>query len=120
MTLTKARGAAADGMVLILDRKPGTATATATAGLTGRVALLLTTLRLTGPDIDAAEAVERMRRQLSQYRPLLRPGGHVPASPTPHRRGIAVAYHDTAASAAHSARTTSTVGRRARTTTSIG
>ncbi len=86
VTATKAQGAITDGMVLILDRRSGTAAAT--AGLTGRVGLLLTTLRLTDSDSDIDTAVERVRRLLAQYRPLLRPGGHVVIVCSPQRHAV--------------------------------
>lgn len=76
VTGTKTAGAAMDGMVLVLDRRPGTLAAAETAGLTGRVDLLLTTLRpSTGGDPDDSGA--RLRALLSECRPLVRPGGHV-------------------------------------------
>jgi modification methylase len=88
VTVTKARGAFADGMVLILDRRPGTSAAATTAGLTSRVSLLLTTLRLTAPNTDTAAAVARVRQLLAQYRPLLRPGGHVVITCPPWRHTV--------------------------------
>ncbi|MFE0024129.1 DNA methyltransferase [Amycolatopsis sp. NPDC059021] len=84
VTATKARGAFVDGMVLILDRRPGTAAAATTAGLTGRVDLLLTALRLT-PQGDVTDTVDRLNILLGQYRPLLRSGGHVVVTCAPAR-----------------------------------
>ncbi|MFD8494853.1 DNA methyltransferase [Amycolatopsis sp. NPDC059657] len=75
VTATKASGAPMDGMVLVLDRRPGTVAAAETAGLTGRVDLLLTTLR---PDsASSTDGLDRLRFLLGQCRPLVRPGGHV-------------------------------------------
>ncbi|MGA6164161.1 DNA methyltransferase [Amycolatopsis magusensis] len=83
VTATKARGAFADGMVLVLNRRPGTAAAAATAGLTGRIDLLLTTLRPATGHLD--DAVNRLADVLAQYRQLVRPGGHVVITCPPHR-----------------------------------
>lgn len=88
VTATKARGVFVDGMVLVLDRRPGTAAAAATAGLTGRVDLLLTTLRPAGPNGDIDGALDRLRSLLSQYRPLVRPGGHVVITCAPQRHPV--------------------------------
>ncbi|SEP54530.1 DNA methylase [Amycolatopsis saalfeldensis] len=85
VTATKARGVFVDGMVLVLDRRPGTAAAAATAGMTGRVDLLLTTLRPAGAGDDLTSALDRLNRLLMQYRPLVRPGGHVIITCTPLR-----------------------------------
>lgn len=71
VTAVKARGAPGDGMVLL--RRPSTMAAVQTAGLVGRVALLLTT------------AVTQLSTLLLECRPLLRPGGHVVVSCTPRR-----------------------------------
>lgn len=87
VTATKARGVFVDGMVLILDRRPGTAVAAATAGLTGRIDLLLTTLR-PGPAGDLDSALDRLHGLLAQYRPLLRPGGHVVITSAPKRHPV--------------------------------
>ncbi|MFF5992283.1 MULTISPECIES: DNA methyltransferase [Prauserella] len=87
VTATKARGVFVDGMVLILDRRPGTAVAAATAGLTGRIDLLLTTLR-PGPAGDLDGALERLHGLLAQYRPPLRPGGHVVITSAPQRHPV--------------------------------
>ncbi|EHR52331.1 DNA methylase [Saccharomonospora marina XMU15] len=87
VTATKARGVFVDGMVLVLDRRPGTAVAAATAGLTGRIDLLLTTLR-PGPVGDLDGALERLHGLLAQYRPLLRPGGHVVITSAPQRHPV--------------------------------
>ncbi|UJW29988.1 site-specific DNA-methyltransferase [Saccharothrix sp. AJ9571] len=81
VTATKARGAFADGMVLVLDRRPTTAAAAVTAGLTGRIDLILTTLRPARP----GDAVNRLATLLSQYRQLVRPGGHVVITCPPQR-----------------------------------
>ncbi|MEC3974352.1 DNA methyltransferase [Amycolatopsis sp. H20-H5] len=88
VTATKARGVFVDGMVLVLDRRPGTAAAAETAGLTGRVDLLLTTLRPADQDGDVAGALDRLRSLLSQYRPLVRPGGHVVITCPPQRHPV--------------------------------
>ncbi|MFD2415003.1 DNA methyltransferase [Amycolatopsis pigmentata] len=88
VTAAKARGAFADGMVLVLDRRPGTAVAAATAGLTGRVDLLLTTLRPVGLNGDLAGALDRLQTLLWQYRPLVRPGGHVVITCAPQRHPV--------------------------------
>jgi hypothetical protein len=81
VTATKATGAPSDGMVLVLNRRPSTLRAAATGGLTGRVALLLTTLR-TAPALDVAD---RLRAVLTECRPLLRGGAHVAISISPTR-----------------------------------
>jgi modification methylase len=88
VTATKARGAFVDGMVLILDRRPGTAAAAETAGLTGRVDLLLTTLRPVGPHADITRALDRLHAVLSEYRSLVRPGGHVVITCAPRRHPV--------------------------------
>jgi modification methylase len=88
VTATKARGVFVDGMVLVLDRRPGTAAAAATAGLTGRVDLLLTTLRNAGLDSDLAGALDRLNELLMQYRSLVRPGGHVVITCPPLRHPV--------------------------------
>lgn len=88
VTTTKAGGVFVDGMVLVLDRRPGTAVAAATAGLTGRVDLLLTTLRPAGPNSDLEGALNRLHTLLAQYRPLVRPGGHVIVTCSPHRHPV--------------------------------
>ncbi|MGK4593982.1 DNA methyltransferase [Amycolatopsis sp. w19] len=84
VTAMKARGVFVDGMVLVLDRRPGTAAAAATAGLTGRIDLLLTTLRR-GPAGDLTAALERLNTLLTQYRHLVRPGGYVVVTCAPER-----------------------------------
>ncbi|WP_409497218.1 DNA methyltransferase [Amycolatopsis sp. cmx-11-12] len=88
VTAAKARGVFVDGMVLVLDRRPGTAVAAATAGLTGRVDLLLTTLRPAGSNGDIDGALDRLHSLLSQYRPLVRPGGHVVITCAPQRHPL--------------------------------
>lgn len=88
VTATKARGVFVDGMVLVLDRRPGTAVAAATAGLIGRVDLLLTTLRPAGTTGDVDGALDRLRNLLAQYRPLVRPGGHVVVTCAPRRNPV--------------------------------
>ncbi|MFD9961934.1 DNA methyltransferase [Amycolatopsis sp. NPDC058986] len=88
VTATKARGAFVDGMVLVLDRRTGTAAAAETAGLAGRVDLLLTSLRSPGPHGDATGALDRLQTLLTAYRPLLRPGGHVVITSAPHRHPV--------------------------------
>lgn len=52
------------------------------AGLTGRIALLLTTLR---PAPNPAAGLDRLRTLLRECRPLMRPGGHVVITCAPHR-----------------------------------
>ncbi|WP_084145370.1 DNA methyltransferase [Amycolatopsis jejuensis] len=86
VTATKARGAPVDGMVLV--RREGTAAAAVTAGMTGRVDLLLTTLRLSGPNGDVAGALNRLAVLLSQYRQLVRPGGYVVITSAPYRHAV--------------------------------
>jgi hypothetical protein len=81
VTATKATGAPSDGMVLVLDRRPSTLRAAATAGLTGRVALLLTTLR----PAAAPEVADRLHAVLTECRPLMRAGAHVAISIPPTR-----------------------------------
>jgi hypothetical protein len=85
VTATKARGAFVDGMVLVLDRRSGTVTAAETAGLTGRIDLLLTTLRSAGPIGDSADGLNRLRALLTECRPLMRPGGHIVITVEPQR-----------------------------------
>jgi hypothetical protein len=80
VTAIKADGAPGDGMVLL--RRPSTMTAAQTAGLTGRVDLLLTTLR---PATSADTALSRLRSLLHESRPLMRPGGHVVITCPPRR-----------------------------------
>ncbi|AXB43672.1 DNA methyltransferase [Amycolatopsis albispora] len=83
VTATKARGAFTDGMVLVLDRRPSTAAAAATAGLTGRIDLMLTTLHPVADDVT--DSLDRLETLLVQYRPLLRPGGHLVLTCSPRR-----------------------------------
>jgi modification methylase len=88
VTATKAAGAPMDGMVLILDRQPSTLATAQVAGFTGRVDLVLTTLRLSHPGPGAGalrDAVDRLRRLLAECRPLVRPGGHVVVTTPPWR-----------------------------------
>ncbi|MFD8493344.1 DNA methyltransferase [Amycolatopsis sp. NPDC059657] len=87
VTAAKAAGAPMDGMVLILDRRPGTLAVAETAGLTGRVDLLLTTLRPPTGD-DPAESGGRLRALLSECRSLVRPGGHVVITIPPRRHPV--------------------------------
>lgn len=88
VTATKVGGAPTDGMVLL--RRPSTMAAAQTAGLTGRVALLLTALRPT-PSINSEEiddetsGLARLGALLHAYRPLVRPGGHVVITCAPQR-----------------------------------
>jgi modification methylase len=82
VTATKAGGAPTDGMVLL--RRPSTVTAAQTAGLTGRVALLLTTLR----PATSTTGLAGLRTLLQECRPLLRPGGHVVITCAPQRHPI--------------------------------
>lgn len=91
VTATKAAGAATDGMVLL--HQPTTMAAAQTAGLTGRVALLLTPLRpadTTRNDQtrDETYGLARLRTLLRECRPLLRPGGHVVITCAPQRHPI--------------------------------
>jgi hypothetical protein len=88
VTATKARGVFVDGMVLVLDRRPGTVAAAETAGLTGRVDLLLTTLRPTSPRSSLGDAFDRLHTRLTEYRSLLRPGGHVVVTSAPYRHPV--------------------------------
>jgi modification methylase len=88
VTATKARGVFVDGMVLVLDRRPGTVAAAETAGLTGRVDLLLTTLRPTSPRSNLADALGRLCALLAEYRSLLRPGGHAVVTTAPYRHPV--------------------------------
>ncbi len=74
VTATKARGVFVDGMVLVLDRRPSTVAAAETAGLAGRIDLLLTTFRSAADHVDG---LGRLRALLTECRPLMRPGGHV-------------------------------------------
>jgi modification methylase len=85
VTATKARGAFVDGMVLVLDRRPDTVAADETAGLTGRIDLLLTTFRSAGPVGDPTDGLDRLRTLLSECRPLIRPGGHMVITVEPQR-----------------------------------
>jgi hypothetical protein len=78
VTATKARGAPPDGMILVLNRRPTTIAAATTAGLTGRVDLLLTAAR-------PAQTMRRLRTLLADSRPLLRPGGHAVVTVPPAR-----------------------------------
>lgn len=84
ITTIKAQGAPGDGMVLI--RRASTMAAAETAGLTGRVDLLLTTLRPTSnPSTGLTAGLDRLRTLLGECRPLMRPGGHVVITFAPHR-----------------------------------
>jgi hypothetical protein len=82
VTTAKAHGVAGDGMVLLLDRRR---LCPQTAGLTGRVALVLTLVRTTS---DHVRGVEEFSARLSACRPLLTPGAHVVVfiPPTRHPR----------------------------------
>lgn len=59
-----------------------------TAGLTGRVDLLLTTLRPTSPRSSLGDAFDRLHTRLTEYRSLLRPGGHVVVTSAPYRHPV--------------------------------
>lgn len=94
VTAVKAWGAATDGMVLVLNRRAGTFANAHTAGLAGRIALVVTTLR---PDNDHqpdrtsssapdATAIARLGDLLARSRPLLRDGAHVVVAVAPLRR----------------------------------
>lgn len=91
VTAVKASGAAVDGMVLVLDRKAGTFASAHTAGLAGRIDLVVTTLRPHDhakertPNADPEIALTRFRDLLSGYRSLLRDGGHLVVAVAPLR-----------------------------------
>jgi hypothetical protein len=88
VTAGKAAGAPVDGMVLVLDRRPTTLATAQVAGFTGRVDLLLTTLRpaVAAPGSAAlSAAVEHLQELLTNSRPLVRPGGHVVVTTPPWR-----------------------------------
>lgn len=94
VTVVKASGAATDGMVLVLNRRAGTFASAHTAGLAGRVALVVTTLRpdsdhqpgWTAPFVPDAAAIARLGDLLARSRPLLRNGAHVVVAVAPFRR----------------------------------
>lgn len=88
LNIAKAQGAAVDGMVLVLGRRPGSPAAATTAGMTGQVDLLLTSLRPADPAIHADQAIASVGARLAEYRPLLRPGGHVVITAPPLRHPI--------------------------------
>jgi modification methylase len=80
VSAAKAAGAPVDGMVLVLDRRPTTLATAHLAGFTGRIDLILTTLRPTVPHPGpraVADAVERLHALLAESRTLVRPQGHV-------------------------------------------
>lgn len=83
ITALKAHGAPGDGMVIL--RRPSSTAAAHTAGLTGRVNLLLTTLR---PPTTTNTALTRLRTLLYECRPLMRPGGHIVITCPPRRHLI--------------------------------
>lgn len=88
VTAVKASGAAVDGMVLVLDRTPGTLASAHTAGLAGRLDLVVTTLRPHDPVAPhPPTVVARFGDLLSRSRPLLRDGGHVVVAMAPLRCG---------------------------------
>jgi hypothetical protein len=60
-------------------------TAAQTAGMSGRVDLLLTTLR---PATSTDTALSRLRALLHESRPLMQPGGHVVITCPPRRHPI--------------------------------
>ncbi|TCO49688.1 DNA methyltransferase [Actinocrispum wychmicini] len=102
ITAAKAHGAWPDGSVL--DAHPKTLATIRAAGLVGRVALVLTTLRtptdtttrhrVPGPDRDPDpdRTVSQFAATLAHCEPLLRSGGHlvVVARPRRHRDGSLV------------------------------
>lgn len=88
VTAVKARGAPVDGMVLVFGRRPGTVSAAENAGLTGGIALLLTSLRPTRPVFEPGDATGALRTLLGQCRPLIRPGGHVVVTTPPLRHPV--------------------------------
>ncbi|MGH3826142.1 MAG: DNA methyltransferase [Pseudonocardiaceae bacterium] len=83
LTATKRAGAWPDASVL--DAHPRMLTPARAAGLTGRIGLVLTTLRHSCPDSDPIEphlgetdpAVARLAKTLTTCGPLLRPGAHL-------------------------------------------
>ena len=80
VSAAKAAGAAVDGMVLVLSRRPNTLATAHAAGFVGRVDLVVTSLRIpTSRNTSSAAitAVARLRALLADCRMLLRPGGHV-------------------------------------------
>ncbi|MGB3439985.1 MAG: DNA methyltransferase [Actinophytocola sp.] len=96
VTAAKTAGAWRDGSVL--DARPKVLATVRTAGLIGRVGLVLTTLRAapdraTGPDRDPVEsALANLATTLLYCEPLLRAGGHVVviARPLRHPDGALV------------------------------
>lgn len=91
VTAVKASGAAVDGMVLVLDRRAGTFASAHTAGLAGRIDLVVTTLRPHDhprdrtPTAEPHTALTPFRDLLSGCRPLLRDGGHLVVALAPLR-----------------------------------
>lgn len=94
VTAVKGSGAATDGMVLVLNRRAGTFHSAHTAGLAGRIALVVTTLRpdshhqpdRAAPSVPDAAATARLGDLLARSRPLLRDGAHVVVAVAPVRR----------------------------------
>jgi modification methylase len=88
VSAAKAAGAAVDGMVLVLGRRPNTLVTARAAGFTGRVNLILTTLRLPagarGPHA-LGSALSRLQVLLADSRALLHSDGHVVITTAPYR-----------------------------------
>jgi hypothetical protein len=88
VSAAKLAGAPVDGMVLILGRRPNTLATAHAAGFTGRIDLILTTLRIPARSrgartVDAA--LSRLRVLLADSRALLHPDGHVVVTTVPYR-----------------------------------
>lgn len=86
ITAAKHDGARHDGSVL--DVEPRDLATARAAGLAGRVALVLTSLRVAagpGPDRDLDVAANGLATTLHYCSPLLRPGGHVAIVTRPRR-----------------------------------
>jgi hypothetical protein len=88
VSAAKLAGAPVDGMVLILGRRPNTLATAHAAGFTGRIDLILTTLRIPARSrgartVDAA--LSRLRVLLADSRALLHPDGHVVVTAVPYR-----------------------------------
>lgn len=88
VTAAKRRGAWPDGCVL--DGYPQLLATVQAAGLTGRVGLVLTSLRPRNGDSGLDHALARLAQTLRHCRPLLRPGGHVIVTLRPQRHAGAL------------------------------
>jgi modification methylase len=83
VTAVKRAGAIGDGTVLTGGSEP--LSGVACAGLTGRIDLVLTTIRnRASVDWRSSAAVDNLANTLSHCVPLLRPGGHVVITARPH------------------------------------